>query len=69
MAKRTYVPQLFAFCKLLQKYIAKHKTQLEASLGADGYALLVSVLDAVELLLTFMKTESYPAADSLILQP
>jgi len=65
---RTYVPTLYKFCKLIQRFVTSHKTKLEASLGATGYALLVAVLDAVELLLTFLETDTYPASESLVLQ-
>jgi len=68
MASRTYVPTLLYFCKALQKFISRYKTQLEDSLGEAGYILLVATLDAVEVLITFLLTETYPASESLVLQ-
>jgi len=69
MAERTYVPTLYKFCKLIQKFISRNKTRLEASLGTSGYALLVAVLDAVEILLYFLENDTYPAEASIQLQP
>ena len=52
---KTYKIGLMIVSKAIRKYINKWRTQLEASLGEGGFALLIGVLDAVDLLIGFLE--------------
>ena len=70
MAQRTYIPTLYKACKAIKKFIALYKTRLEQTLGEEGYALLVAVLDAVEAILSFLETtDNSTVRASLDVQP
>lgn len=51
---KTYRKGLLLAAKALRRYIVRWKTQLEQSLGEAGYTLLVTVLDGLEELISFL---------------
>lgn len=54
---KTYKPGLLAAAKFIRRYIVKWQIKLEQSLGEEGYALLLAVLDAVTLLISFLEDD------------
>jgi len=61
MAVRTYIPGLKFAANRLKKFIERYREKLSASLGTEGYALLLVVLDAVIELIAFIESvESDP---------
>lgn len=52
---KTYKVGLMLASKAIRKYINKWRTQLENSLGEEGFLLLIAVLDAVDAMIGFLE--------------
>jgi len=57
---RTYKPGLLIACKIIRGFIVRNQVKLEQNLTPAGYTLLLSILDAVNEMISALSDPTSP---------